>query len=118
MKSIEERKSDLERICSANGIKPVHRTKIDGNEVFIADGFVPPGAINRGHIVRFGVHPGEFPFGCFLTVWWTEQHKGIGSVVVCDAMHDPGYTPEEKVKMRIASTVYLATQDFMRRKMH
>lgn len=118
MTSPEERKASIERIFSDVGVKPVHRTRINGEEVFIADGFVSPVVIDQGHLIRFGVNPGEFTFGCFLTLWWTEQHKGIGSVGVFDALHDPGYTPEEKKHMRIASIVELAKRDFKRRKMH
>ena len=118
MKSPEERKSDIERVFSSVGIKPVHRTKIDGNEVFIADGFVSPVLINKGYLIKFKVEPGEFPFGCFLTLWWTDQHKGVGSVGVYDALHDPGYSPEEKLKMRVATIVQMAKNDFKRRKMH
>ena len=118
MKTVEERKDDIERMFSAIGVKPVHRTKILGNEVFIADGFVQPSMIDKGYLRKFEIKPGEFPFGCFLTVWWTEQHKGTGSICACDAMHDPGYSAEEKQKMRINSAVHLATKDMTRRKMH
>ncbi len=118
MKSIDERKSDIERVFSDIGIKPVHRTRIAGEEVFIADGFIPPSLIDKGYLIKFKVEPGEFPFGCFLTLWWTMQHKGIGSVGVYDALHDPGYSPEEKKKMRVATIIEMAKRDFKRRKMH
>ena len=118
MKSIDERKSDIERVFTSVGIKPVKRTIIQGEQVFIADGFVGPSMINDGHLRRFNVSPGEFPFGCFLTMWWTEQHKGIGSIGVFDAMHDPGYTPDEKKNMRVATIIEMAKLDFKRRKMH
>ena len=118
MKSPEQRKADIERVFSSVGVKPVYRTKINGEEVFIADGFITPGLINKGYLIKFSVNPGEFPFGCFLTLWWTEQHKGIGAIAVFDAMHDPGYSADEKQNMRIASTIHLAKKDFKRRKMH
>jgi hypothetical protein len=118
MKTVEERKREIEKAFSQVGINPVHRTTIDGNELYIADGFISPALINAGFLIKFSVNPGEFPFGCFLTMWWSDQHKGIGSIAVFDAMHDPGYSPDEKIKMRVNSTIHLARQDFKRRKMH
>jgi hypothetical protein len=118
MKSPEERKHDIERVFSSVGIKPVDRLTIDGEEVFIADGFVAPSLINNGYLIKFKVEPGEFPLGCFMTVWWTQQNKGVGSIAFYDALHDPGYSPEEKAKMRVNTVIYLARQDFKRRKLN
>ena len=118
MTTIEDRKSHIQKVFEQVGVKAVTRRTIDGEEVFLADGFISPTLINKGYLIKFKIEPGEFPFGCFLTLWWTPQHKGLGSVAVFDAMHDPGYSPEEKLKMRIASTLALAKRDFKRRKMY
>lgn len=116
MNTVEDRKSRIERIFSAVGIKPVHRQKIEGEDVYFADGFVSPAMINKGGLAKFQVSPGEFPFGVFLTLWWTDQHKGVGSIAFFDAFHDPGHSKEQKAQMRINTAVTIAQRDIKKRK--
>ncbi len=70
-------KEFLEGIFSRTSIKPVYRTKIGTNEIFIADGFVEA---DRFHILQStfpsavkGGKEGrdEFPNGCWATLWLT-----------------------------------------------
>lgn len=53
-------------------MRPERRAHIGGKDVFIADGFSTPPHINF-HL--FGLGPDEFPFGCFLTVWFSAGEK-------------------------------------------
>lgn len=118
MKSTEQRKFDIERMFRAIGVQPVERTKIGNDEVFIADGFVPPKIIEAGFLKKFEINPGEFTFGVYLTLWWTERFRGMGSIAAFDAFHDPGYSKDEKQQLRVNTAIHLAKKYFEKQKMH
>lgn len=76
-------KERLERFLSDTPIKPVLRTRVNGTEIFIADGFVTP-EMYRGLEVKFGIpiNVHEHPTGCFATLWYADGKyacpSGIG----------------------------------------
>ncbi len=117
------RKAKIERICRAAGMEPVKRGKIDGAEVFIADGVsLPPHNPYR----RFGIGPEQFPGGMFVTLWWVsrgEDKLDIGSTLYFELFHDPQYSRADKRRARIASAMndakeFLARRKEARKKMH
>jgi len=97
--------AEFEKILSFAGIVPVARVTIEGEDVFVADGFVPPS--KQESLKRFGVGPMEYPYGCYMTISVSED-KARGwdtQYAVCDAFHDPGYSPETKQGMRVKTII-------------
>lgn len=109
-------KDKIERICRDAGMKPEARRKIDGAEVFIADGFsLPPHHAYR----RFGIGPEQFPQGMYATLWWVsrgEDKLDIGSAVFFELFHDPQYTGPDKKRGRINAALKDAREYLDRRK--
>lgn len=94
-------KHKIESICRKSGMVPVSRDRIDGTEVFIADGFnAHPGIAFK----RFGVDPGDFPGGCYATLWWIsrkEDELDVGQPLFFKLLHNPELTSEGKKRARI-----------------
>lgn len=110
-------KSDMERICRAAAMPPVHRETLDdGREIFIADGFsLPPHHTHR----HFGIGPKEFPYGCYATMWWAargEDKLDIGAPLYFDVGHDFSLPREAKQKARIRAAIKHAKALFERQK--
>ena len=109
-------KNKIESMCRNAGMLPVKRGNINGVEVFIADGFAA-----KPHITfrTFGVDKGEFPFGCFATLWWVskgDEKLDIGQPLFFDAFHDSGYSPEGKQTGRVNAAMKEAEKFLDRRK--
>jgi hypothetical protein len=90
----------------------VKRDNINGVEVFIADGFS-----SAPHITyrKFGINDGEFPFGCFVTLWWVscgDEKLDTGQPLFFDAFHDSQHSLEGKKLARI-NTALLAAKKFL-----
>ena len=100
---------EFETILSVAGIVPVARATIDGEDVFVADGFVSP--LKQETLKRFGVEPNEYPYGCYMTISVIEdkQRGWDTQYAVCDAFHDPGHSKETKQSMRV-KTILERTQ--------
>lgn len=98
-------KRDMERICRTGGLQPVARTRMQGREVFVADGeSKPPHTAYR----RFGIGPEQFPRGMFVTMWWSargEEGLNCGSFLFCEPDHDPLYSAQGKQELRIKAAV-------------
>lgn len=114
-------KHKIERICRAAGMKPVTREKIDGVEIFIADGF---SLMPHRHYRRFGVEPHEFPQGMYVTLWWAskgDEKLDIGQPLFFDVMRNPEYANGSKQRARINAALKTA-REFLtlrrRRTMH
>ena len=110
------RKEELERTLTATAIKPVHRTAVAGQDVFIADGFMPPEQLK--YLSRFGMTATaeEYPFGAFVTIWYRDGKIGFGGIAICELSHDPGHSFEARQNMRVNSVLSLARQDFAKRR--
>lgn len=98
-------KHKIEDICRKSGMVPVSRTRINGAEVFIADGFsAHPGIMFK----RFGVEPEDFPGGCYATLWWCsrrEDQLDVGQPLFFQLLHNPELTSEGKKRARINSAI-------------
>lgn len=108
-------KSNIERMCRDAGLTPEKREPFEGMDIFVADGFVA-----QPHVTfrRFGIESGEFPFGCFATLWWTaygEQKFDVGRPIFFNAFHDPQYDKETKKRARVNTAVNDA-RDFIRQR--
>lgn len=105
-------KQDIERICRNGCMEPAKRGKIDGAEVFIADGVsMPPHFIHR----RFGIGPEQFPAGMYVTLWWLargEDKLDVGSFLYFELLHDPMLTSAGKKRARINAAMKDA-KDFL-----
>lgn len=94
-------KHKIESICRRSGMVPVSRARIQGAEVFIADGFSAHPAIM---FKRFGVEPNDFPGGCYATLWWVsrkEDQLDVGQPLFFQLLHNPELTGEGKKQARI-----------------
>lgn len=89
-------KSSVEDMCDRAGIKPSYRGGVHGVDVFICEGFsMTPDVTFR----RFGVGRGEFPWGCYCTIWWVargEERFDVGMPMFFDAFHNPELDLEGK----------------------
>jgi hypothetical protein len=98
-------KQKIERMCRAAGMVPAKRETINGVEIFIADGFA---AMPHTVFGRFGVEPGDFPFGCFATLWWAskgDEKLDAGQPRFFAAFHDPEIGHGSKQRARINSAM-------------
>lgn len=109
------KKEVIEKACRKAGMTPARRTKIDGIEVFIADGF---SSQPHRSFARFGVEEGEFPKGCYATLWWASKDNDldIGQPLFFDPMHNPEYDLRTKKMARINSAIQEASGFLSRRK--
>lgn len=110
-------KADMERICRAAAMPPVHRDKLaDGREIFVADGFsLPPHYMHR----HFGITPSDFPYGAYATMWWAatgDEQLEVGAPLYFDVAHDPSMPSGSKQKARINAAIKHAKQHFARLK--
>lgn len=108
-------KQQFELALDATSVKPVHRENINGQEVFVADGFISPSQLK--YLDKFGVSATdkEFPYGCFATIWYAEAKIGLCGIAIYQAFHDQG-SVEAKAQMRIKSAVVLARNDLAKRR--
>ena len=61
-------KDELEKMWRKSGGAPVSREQVGDYDLYFADGFS-----NAPHLsfqYKFGIEPGEFPLGMFVTLWW------------------------------------------------
>lgn len=110
-------KERLERFLDDTPIKPILRTKINGLEVYVADGFITPD-MYRGCDIKFGVSPdrSEHPDGCFATVWHSEGN-GLSGVAYYKKLHDVQTLPlNERLTARVKATLILATEGLRKAK--
>lgn len=93
MKSIITSREKLEESFKKAGLDLLQREKVGDYELFIGDGFS-----NSPHFrwQNFGVNPGEFPTGMFVTFWWLG--KDVGSTV----------------KLHIGRPMFMEPSEFMR----
>lgn len=93
-------KDDMERICRNAGMLPQKRTTMGEYDVFVADGFSELPAIAYR---RFGVEPGEFPNGAFVTLWWIgkDEELDVGLPLIFDAHHDMHLPSDARQPARI-----------------
>lgn len=107
-------KEAMERNCRAAGMVPEKRETVQGYDIFIADGF---SGTPHYHFARFGVEKGEFPFGCFATLWWIgkDEELDIGRPILFDAFHNPEMDKDTKRIGRINRAMQDAV-DFLRRR--
>ena len=105
-------KNRIETICRNAGMVPVARDKIDGAEVFIADGFSTPPHVKQ----RRWLEKNEFPWGCFVTLWWVskgDEKLDTGQPIFFDAFHDSNMSLASKKIARINMAKQTAL-DFLR----
>lgn len=69
-------KEKLEESFRGVGLQPLSRERAGDYVLFIGDGFSQSPHIKWQ---RFGIEPGEFPAGMFVTFWWLG--KDVGSTV-------------------------------------
>lgn len=109
------KKQAVEEACRKAGMKPALRTKILDVEVFIADGFsfTPEKAY-----ARFGIDKGDFPLGCYATLWWVakDDDLDIGQPVFFDFLHNPEYDLATKKIARVNTAVQEAHRFLKTRK--
>lgn len=110
----EDMKEKIERVFSGQGITPVYRTKVAGEEVFIADGFVS--APIPDYYKRFDITAEEYPHGCFVTLWFSPFLKGIGNYATFDPDHDPLIDVSYKQKARINAVKKRAEYEIIKNK--
>lgn len=80
-------KEKIEKMCRDANMKPETRRTLMGHEVFVADGFsIAP------HItyMKFGVEPGEYPNGCYCTIWFCTKGEvlNFGRPMFFEVNHD------------------------------
>lgn len=94
-------KHKIESICRRGKMKPVRRAKINGTDIFIADGFSATPHITYR---KFGIEKGDFPFGCYATLWWVSndgEKLNTGQPLFFDAFHNKRYAMGSKQLARI-----------------
>jgi len=103
MKKKLRMKDKIERMCIDAGLAPTLREDIGGHQLFVADGFSLIPAIQYR---RFGIKPGEFPSGCFVTIWWlakSDERFDVGAPLMFEPNHDPSYDVDSRKQMRVNS---------------
>ena len=102
-------KQQFQSALEKTSVKPVYRTSILGNEVFVADGFVEPGRFSI--LDRFGVTATtlEYPHGCYATIWYSPKRSGPGGCELHPKSVHSRY-------LRIRSIVLRATTDLVKNK--
>lgn len=66
-------KEKMEQSFRSAGLQPISREKAGDYVLFMGDGFS-----SAPHLKwqRFGIDPGEFPAGMFVTFWWLGKDVG------------------------------------------
>lgn len=67
-------KSGLETAFQNGGLRPVAREKMGNYDLFIGDGFSSP---PHFRYQRFGIDPGDFPAGMYVTFWWLGKDEKL-----------------------------------------
>lgn len=93
----EQFKSALER----QGIKEVCRDKIEGDEVFFADGFVEKDKVKYLEFFGLPKMGNDYPDGCYATIWYSPRKLGWSGIGVFEPMHDIMDTIEGRKGKRI-----------------
>ncbi len=109
-------KDIIEKICRNVGLKPERREQVRGAEIFVADGFSAP---PHNDYRRFGIDPTDFPFGCYVTLWWVSkgsEELDTGQPVFFDAFHNPEYDITTKKLARLNTAMREAKGFLERRK--
>ena len=109
-------KDAMESMCRTAGMVPVMRQNINGEEIFIADGFSAMPAIT---FQKFGIGPDDFPGGCFATLWMVsrgEDKLDIAQPLFFELFHDRHMSSEGKKYARINSAVNEAYKFLERRR--
>ncbi len=94
-------KDELELALSSGPVTPVLRTNVEGKEIFIADGLLPPEMLHTLRRFDIIVTPKDYPMGCFVTICWCFEGKvGMGWTVVAEYFHDFWKSDEARRKLR------------------
>lgn len=81
-------KDTLARMCASASMREELRQSYKGYDIFIADGFASRPEVT---LQKFGVEPGQFPFGVFCTLWAVakgEDFVEIASVITSNNGND------------------------------
>ncbi len=103
----------IERCCRMAGMTPEKRVTNAGHDIFIADGFCDGANVYRW-VWRMGVNEGEFPNGCYCTIWWVakgEDDFQIGVPLFFDAFHDPQFGTDAAMRKRARINTALKEAD-------
>lgn len=95
-------KAKIERKCREAGLPPAHKGEVDGVEVIVADGYVSPANLHKFR--KLGVEKGEYPLGCYCTIWWIMQSDDryvVARPIFFEWNHDTGYDQASKKQARI-----------------
>lgn len=109
------RKDDVEEMCLKSGVHAAYRDTFRGYDIFVSDGF---SAFPARDFRRFGVEPGEFPWGAFCTIWWVasgEEHFDAGMPMLFDAFHNPEFDIVTKRRARINTALQEARSFIIKR---
>lgn len=95
-------KAKIEKMVRDAGLTPQSRRSVRDYDLLLADGLsLPP----HKHWRRFGIDPGEFPRGCYVTFWWLmkgEDRLFIAGPIFFDINHNPEYIdPETRRRARL-----------------
>lgn len=96
------KKEDFERMCRKADMAPVMKGNFAHGEVCIADGFTKHPVRNFGR--AFGVERGDFPSGCYATVWALFQDEVfvVADAVFFDPLHDLAMASRQDGRVRVA----------------
>lgn len=80
-------RSEFEQMCRKADMEPATRGSFSLGEVYIADGFTKNPATK---FQKFGVELGDFPNGCYATIWAMFQGDKfiVADALFFDPMHD------------------------------
>jgi hypothetical protein len=67
-------KDQVEKSLRFGGTTPILREKMGNYDLYISDGFSQPPHLSYQ---KFGVDPGEFPAGMFVTFWWLGKDEKL-----------------------------------------
>ena len=110
-------KNKIESICRRGNMRPIKRDMVDGVDVFIADGFA---AMPHVTYKKFGIEDGDFPFGCYATLWWISsdgEKLDTGQPLFFDAFHDKQLGVGSKQLARVNTALKTATEFLRQYKM-
>lgn len=96
----------IEKICREAGLSQVHKDKMHGLDILLADGYVSPR--NIGKFKKLGVVEDEYPMGLYVTMWWAlkpEKDLILAHHLEFDWNHDSQYGREDKQRGRINAAI-------------